>query len=83
MFSSWSESLRLRAQSTLKINACISAVWLDLPPHLNGSVGLQEHRFAADAAVDAAQRHVGAEGEEVAVVEVAHAVVQPGWRLRG
>lgn len=54
-------------------------------PYLHGAVGLQKQVPAADAAVDAAQRHVEAEGEEVAVVEVAHAVVQPGWgrsRLR-
>lgn len=51
-----------------------------LRPHLYGTVGLQEQVLAADAAVHAAQGHVQAEGEEVAVVEVAHAVVQPGWR---
>lgn len=45
--------------------------------HLDSTVGLQEHVSAADAAVDAAQSHVEAEGEEVAVVEMAHAVVEP------
>lgn len=48
--------------------------------HLYGIVGLQKQVPAADAAVDAAQGHVQAEGEEVAMVEVAHTVVQPGWR---
>lgn len=48
--------------------------------HLYGTVGLQEQVPAADAAVDAAQGHVQAEGEEVAMVEMTHAVIQPGWR---
>lgn len=51
-----------------------------IQPHLNNAVGLQKQVPAADAAVDAAQRHVQAEGEEVAVVEMAHTVVQPGWK---
>ena len=49
-------------------------------PHLYGVVGVQEHVLAADAAVHAAQRREEAEGEEVAVVEVTHAVIQPGWK---
>lgn len=48
--------------------------------HLDGGVSLQKQVPAADAAVDAAEGHVEAEGEEVAMVEVAHAVVQPGWK---
>lgn len=48
--------------------------------HLYSTVGLQKQVLAADAAVDAAQGHVQAEGEEVAVVEMAHTVVQPGWK---
>lgn len=48
--------------------------------HLYSTVGLKKQVPAADAAVDAAQGHVQAEGEEVAVVEMAHAVVQPGWK---
>lgn len=48
-------------------------------PHLDSTVGLHKQVPAADAAVDAAQRHVEAEGVEVAMVEVAHAVVQPSW----
>lgn len=51
-----------------------------LRPHLYLTVGIQEQVLAADAAVDAAQGHVEAEGEEVAVVEVSHTVVQPGWK---
>lgn len=43
-------------------------------------VGLQKQGFAAHAAVEAAQCHVQAKAEEVAVVEVAHAVVHPGWK---
>lgn len=41
-------------------------------------VGVQEQVPAADAAVDAAEGHVQAEWKEVAVVEVAYAIVQPG-----
>lgn len=52
---------------------------LDRNSHLYSAVRLQKQVPAADAAVDAAQSHVEAEGEEVAMVEVAHAVVQPGW----
>lgn len=48
-------------------------------PHLYGAVGIQEEVPAADAAVDAAQGHVEAEGEEVALIEVANAVVEPSW----
>lgn len=48
--------------------------------HLDGVVGIQERFLTADAAVDAAQRHVQAEGEEVPMVEMTHAVVQPGWK---
>lgn len=51
-----------------------------MKPHLYSAVGLQKQFPAADAAVDAAQGHVQAEGEEVAVVEMAHTVVQPGWK---
>ena len=51
-----------------------------MEPHLYSAVGLQKQFPAADAAVDAAQCHVQAEGEEVAVVEMAHTVVQPGWK---
>lgn len=50
-----------------------------LAHHLDGAVGIQKQVLAADAAVDAAQGHVEAEAEEVAMVEMAHAVVQPGW----
>lgn len=50
-----------------------------VPHHLDGAVGIQEQVLAADAAVDAAQGHVEAEGEEVAMVEMSHTVVQPGW----
>lgn len=53
---------------------------LMMKPHLYGAVGLQKQFPAADAAVDAAQGHIQAEGEEVAVVEMAHTVVQPGWK---
>lgn len=49
-------------------------------PHLYGVVSLQKQVPAADAAVDAAQGHVEAEGEEVTMVQVAHTVVQPGWK---
>lgn len=52
---------------------------LPVPHHLDGAVGVQKQVLAADAAVDAAQRHVEAEGEEVAMVEMSHTVVQPGW----
>lgn len=41
-------------------------------------VGIQKQVPAADAAVDAAQSHVEAEGVEVAMVEMADTVVQPG-----
>lgn len=41
-------------------------------------VGVQKQVPAADAAVDTAHGHVDAEGEEVAMVEMAHAVIQPG-----
>lgn len=44
---------------------------------LDSTVGLHKHIPAADAAVHAAQCHVEAEGEEVSMVEMAHAVVQP------
>lgn len=54
-------------------------VWQLAAPHLYGAVGIQEEVPAADAAVDAAQSHVEAEGEEVALVEVANAVVEPSW----
>ena len=37
----------------------------------------------ADAAVDAGQHHVEAEGEEVAMVEMPHTVVQPRCGHRG
>lgn len=47
--------------------------------HLDGAIGVQKQVLAADAAVDAAQGHVEAEGEEVAMVEMSHTVVQPGW----
>lgn len=50
-----------------------------MAPHLNGVVGIQKEVPAADAAVDAAQSHVEAEGEEVALIEVADAVVEPSW----
>lgn len=46
-------------------------------PHLYGTVSIQEEVPAAEAAVDAAQGHVETEGEEVALIEVAHAVVEP------
>jgi len=46
-----------------------------LPAHLDGCVGVPKHLPAADAAVDAAHGHEQAEGEEVAVVVVSHAVV--------
>lgn len=49
-------------------------------PHLYGIVGLLKQVPAADAAVDAAKGHVEAEREEVAVVEMAHTVVQPSWK---
>lgn len=49
-------------------------------PHLYGAVGIQKEVPAADAAVDAAQGHVEAEGEEVALIEVAHTVVEPSWK---
>lgn len=52
---------------------------IQIKRHLDRIVGVQKQVLAADAAVDAAERHEEAEGEEVAVVEVAHAVVQPGW----
>ena len=61
--------------------------WMDQPTtlragqgggtHLYSVVGLREHVPGAHAAVDAGQHHVEAEGEEVAVVEMAHTVVQP------
>lgn len=54
--------------------------WEFIHPHLYSTVGIQKQAPAADAAVDAAQRHVQAEGEEVAVVEMSHTVVQPGWK---
>lgn len=61
-----------------------SALSLAPPPkvkerYLHCVVRLQKQVPAADAAVHAAQRHVEAEGEEVAMVEMAHTVVQPGW----
>lgn len=48
-----------------------------VPSYLNGAIGIQKQVLAADAAVDAAQGHVEAEGKEVAMVEMSHAVVQP------
>lgn len=45
---------------------------------LNGAVGVDEHASGAEAAVDAAHGHEEAEAEEVAVVAVADAVVEPG-----
>ena len=50
-------------------------------PHLDNAVCIQEQLLAAEAAVEAAQGHVEAEGEEVAMVEMAHTVVQPGCIL--
>lgn len=49
-------------------------------PYLYSVVGVQKQVPAADAAVDTAHGHVDAEGEEVAMVEMAHAVIQPGWK---
>lgn len=54
--------------------------WQLILPHLYSSVSIQKQAPAADAAVDAAQSHVQAEGEEVAVVEMSNTVVQPGWK---
>lgn len=48
-----------------------------MDPHLYGTVGIQKEVPAADAAVDAAQGHIEAEREEVALIEVANAVVEP------
>lgn len=48
--------------------------------HLHSVVGVQKHVPAADAAVQAAHGHVEAEGEEVAMVEMTHTVIQPGWK---
>lgn len=45
---------------------------------LHSIVGLKEHVPAVNTAVDTAQGHVEAEGEEVAVVKMADTVVQPG-----
>lgn len=59
---------------------CDGAAWEFIHPHLYNTVGIQKQALAADAAVDAAQGHVQAEGEEVAVVEMSNTVVQPGWK---
>lgn len=48
--------------------------------YLNGIVSIKEHVSGADAAVDAAHGHIKAKGEEVAVVEVAHAVIEPSCK---
>lgn len=45
---------------------------------LDGIIRLQEHVFGTDAAVDAAHGHEQTEAEEVTVVEMTHAVIQPG-----
>ncbi len=47
--------------------------------HLYGVVRVQKHVFGADAAVHAAHAHEHTETEEVALVEVTHTVIQPGW----
>ncbi len=47
--------------------------------HLKSTVCIKKQVSAADAAVDTAQGHEEAEGEEVTVVKVTHAVIQPGW----
>lgn len=59
--------------------SCSHGGLLLVPHHLDGAVGIQKQVLAADAAVDAAQGHVEAEAEEVAMVEMSHTVVQPGW----
>lgn len=51
-----------------------------IEPYLYSVVGIQKQVPAADAAVDTAHGHVDAEGEEVAMVEMSHAVIQPGWK---
>lgn len=50
--------------------------------HLQSVVGIQEQVPTADAAVDTAQGHEEAEGEEVPMVKVSHTVIQPGWGAR-
>ena len=52
----------------------------DLVDAVQSAAGLEMKRDA-EAAVEAAQGHVEAEGEEVALVEMAHTVVQPGCTL--
>ena len=47
--------------------------------HLKSIVCIEEEVSATDATVDTAHGHEEAEGEEVAVVEMAHTVIQPGW----
>lgn len=47
--------------------------------HLYSVIRVQKQVPATDATVDTAQGHEEAVGEEVAVVKVSHAVVQPGW----
>ncbi len=73
---------RLKKNSSLRsgTHSPFTGVIVKRDSHLYGTVRLQEQVLAADAAVDAAQSHVYAEREEVAVVEMAHAVVQPGWK---
>lgn len=46
-----------------------------IEPYLYSVVGIQKQVPAADAAVDTAHGHVDAEGEEVAMVEMSHAVI--------
>lgn len=50
----------------------------DLLSHLKSVVRIQELVSATDAAVDTAQGHEEAKGEEVPMVKMAHAVIQPG-----
>lgn len=50
--------------------------------HLQSVVRIQEQVPTADAAVDTAQGHEEAEGEEVPMIKVSHAVIQPGWGAR-
>lgn len=57
----------------------ITAEW---GTHLQSVVCIQEQVPTADAAVDTAQGHEEAEGEEVPMIKVSHTVIQPGWGAR-
>lgn len=54
----------------------------DWGTHLQSVVCIQEQVPTADAAVDTAQGHEEAEGEEVPMIKVTYTIIQPGWGAR-